>query len=148
VVDLPSTVPEIESEIAQKLDAAMFNVDSSSQTAHIPRDVVAEDDRAHGRFPGTTLAHEQNFLLLMFLGGLHLVHFSNLAAQGVAKELFIVNVIFGRRTPSNDVSSRITSVRWLGMMFMSACYVESKIENLRCRRIQYLEGRSGFEGTE
>ncbi len=64
----------------------MFDIDSSSQAAYISRGIVAEDDRAHRRLSRATLAHEENFLFLVFLSRLHFHNFSgfsDLAAMGV-----------------------------------------------------------------
>jgi len=63
--NLPSTVPEIECQVAQELDIAEININGSSQSAGVPRDVVAEDDASHGALTRTRLAHQQNFLLLL-----------------------------------------------------------------------------------
>lgn len=60
---LPSAVPQIQSQIAHESGMTMFNVDSGTQSSNIFGDIVAEDDGAHGRFPGTRFAHKQDLLL-------------------------------------------------------------------------------------
>lgn len=43
----PSTVPDIEQEIAQKLDSFLVDVNGGAQPANVLCDVIAEDDAAH-----------------------------------------------------------------------------------------------------
>ena len=60
---LPSTVPQIEGEVAHEAGMAMLDVDGCAQPPNILCDVIAENDRAHGRFAGARLAHQQYLLL-------------------------------------------------------------------------------------
>lgn len=47
----------------------VLDVNRSTESAHILGDVVAEDNRAHGRLARATLAHKQHLSLL--LAGVH-----------------------------------------------------------------------------
>jgi len=79
----------------------MLDIDSSSQTAHISRRVIAKDDRAHRRLAGSTLAHEKDLLFLMFLGRFHFHDFcvfSDLAVTDVTKRIGAVRVLRCRTT--------------------------------------------------
>ena len=48
--DSPSAVPEIESQIAQKLHMAEIYINRSTQSSRVARNVVAEDDASHRAF--------------------------------------------------------------------------------------------------
>lgn len=61
----PATIPEVEGEIAHEFRMTVLDIDSGSQTAHIFRDVIAEDDRAHRRLSRATFAHQEHFLFLL-----------------------------------------------------------------------------------
>ena len=63
--DSPSTIPKIESQIAQELDMAEVNIDCSAQSSRVLRNVIAENDAAHRALSTTRLAHQQDFLLLL-----------------------------------------------------------------------------------
>jgi hypothetical protein len=71
VASVPSTVPEVEHEVAHELDVAVFDIDGRAQPAHIFGNVIAEDDASHRRLAGSTLAHQQHLALLLALYGIH-----------------------------------------------------------------------------
>lgn len=62
---LPSTIPQIESQIAHKFGMAVFDVDSSTQSSNIFCDIIAEYDGSHGGFSRTRFAHQQDLLLAL-----------------------------------------------------------------------------------
>ena len=69
--NLPSTVPEIQHQIAHKLDVAMLNVDRCAQSSNVFSNIIAEDYRPHGAFPSPTLPHEEHLPLLLPLCDIH-----------------------------------------------------------------------------
>lgn len=54
----PSTIPQIQQQIAHKSDVAMLYVDGSTKPPDVLRHVVAEDDRSHGRLARTGTTHQ------------------------------------------------------------------------------------------
>ena len=44
---------------------AVLYINCSAEAPDILRDVIAEDDRAHGRLPRSTLAHQEHLSLLL-----------------------------------------------------------------------------------
>lgn len=67
VACLPSTVPEVQHEVAHELDVAVLHVDGRAQFPDILRDVILEYDGAHGGFTCAGPAHQQDFALLVAL---------------------------------------------------------------------------------
>ena len=65
----PSTIPQIEGEVAHELDMAVLHINGSTEAPHILGDIVAEDDRAHRGLARATLAHQEHLSLL--LAGIH-----------------------------------------------------------------------------
>lgn len=68
-MSIPSTVPQVQHEIAHELDVAVFDVYGGPQSPDVFGNIVAEDDAPHGRLAGAALAHEQDLALLLALGG-------------------------------------------------------------------------------
>lgn len=64
-IDLPSTVPQVKSQVTHELDMAVLHIDSSTEAAHILSDVVAKYNGAHRRFSRATLAHQEHLSLLL-----------------------------------------------------------------------------------
>lgn len=65
VSTLPSTIPEIEHEIAHEAYVTVLDIDGSAQSSNILGHVVAEDDGAHRRLARARLAHQQHLALLL-----------------------------------------------------------------------------------
>jgi hypothetical protein len=49
----------------------MLDIDCCAQSAHIFRDVIAEDNTTHGRLARAALAHKQHLALLLTLSRVH-----------------------------------------------------------------------------
>lgn len=77
VIDLPSTVPEIQRQVAHELSMAVLNIDGGAETTNIFGNIIAEDDAAHGGLARATLAHQED-LLFTFAG----VHVEDGIAEG------------------------------------------------------------------
>jgi len=104
----------------------MFDIDSSSQTAHVSRGIIAEDDRTHRRLSRSTLAHKKNFLFLVFLSRLHyhdFSEFSDLAAMGVAKKTGAVKVVLRCRTTGERIEAQVVANGWLWKTIQSECWM-------------------------
>ena len=59
---LASTIPQIQHQIAQKTNVAVFNVDRDAQTHRVTSDVVGKNNRPHRRLATARFAHQQNLL--------------------------------------------------------------------------------------
>ena len=59
---LPTTIPQVEDEIAKETHMGVFNVDGCTKTHGIPCQVVCKYDRSHGGLACTRLTHQQDLL--------------------------------------------------------------------------------------
>jgi hypothetical protein len=71
---LPSTIPQIQQQIAHESDVAVLYVDGSPKSPDILRHVIAEDDRSHGRLARARPTHQQHFALFLALATLRRAH--------------------------------------------------------------------------
>lgn len=53
----PSAIPQIKHQVAHESDVAVFHVDSSTQSADILCDIVAEYHGPHGRLARARSSH-------------------------------------------------------------------------------------------
>lgn len=63
-LNLPSTVPQIQHQIAHEAYIAVLDIDGGSKSADVFGDIVTEDNGAHRRLSRTRLSHQQYFALL------------------------------------------------------------------------------------
>lgn len=68
----PSTVPQVEDQVSQKLELRMLDIDCGAQTADVFGHEITEDDTSHRGFARARLAHEQDLLLCRL--GLEILH--------------------------------------------------------------------------
>ena len=71
-MNVPSTVPQVQHQVAHELDVAVLDIDCSAQSAYVLGDIVAENDAPHRRLSCSTLAHQEHLALLLALCRVHL----------------------------------------------------------------------------